>query len=216
MNITERKLVQINVDVQNDFCPGGALPVDYGDEVVAPLNRLASVVREEGGRVIATRDFHPAETSHFGDGENQWPVHCVAGTEGAEFHPELAVALEDSLVIKGTEPDEDAYSGFDGHDEENEDLTLADIITQPGEVRDVSVFIGGLATDYCVRATVLDALEMQKKTKNRMAVYALTDAMRAVDIEPGKGDQAIEEMKAKGAILTTTDEVIRRIRRGEL
>ncbi|OGL34348.1 hypothetical protein A3F64_00125 [Candidatus Saccharibacteria bacterium RIFCSPHIGHO2_12_FULL_42_8] len=212
MNITERKLVQINVDVQNDFCPGGALAVPDGDKVTKPLNKLAYVVREEGGIVVATQDFHPEQTSHF----DQWPVHCVAGTDGADFHPDLSVVLGDRVIIKGTEPGEDAYSGFDGHDEDDPSLTLTKIIEQPGEVRDVSLFIGGLATDYCVRATVLDALKLQKTVKNKLAVYALTDAMRAVNIEPTDGEKSLAEMEAAGAILTTTDEVIRRIRRGEL
>lgn len=210
MNITERKLVQINVDVQNDFCPGGALAVTKGDEVVEPLNKLAYVVREEGGLVVATQDFHPEQTSHF----DEWPVHCVVGTEGAEFHPGLSVRLGDTIVKKGTEADEDAYSGFAGHDEKGR--TLAEIIEQPGEVRDVSVFIGGLATDYCVRATVLDALNLRKKAKNKMAIYAVTDAMRAVNAEAGDDEKALAEMEAEGAVLTTTDEIIRRIRRGEL
>lgn len=212
MNITERKLVQINVDVQNDFCPGGALAVPKGDKVIKPLNKLAYVVREEDGMVISTQDFHPEQTSHF----DQWPVHCVAGTEGAEFHPDLSVTLGDTVVIKGTEPGEDAYSGFAGHDEENEDRTLADIITQPRDTRDINILIGGLATDYCVRATVLDALKLGKKTTNKIAVYALTDAMRAVDVEPGDGEKALAEMEAEGAVLTTTNQIIQRIRRGEL
>lgn len=222
------RLVQINVDVQNDFCPGGSLAVTAGDEVVAPLNKLAQTVREtEGGLVVSTRDFHPEHTSHFGDGEGQWPVHCVAGTEGAEFHPDLDVDEKDLIVTKGDKPGEDAYSGFDGH------VSLQAVIGDFGEDRglrtslekallnkmsytDATVLIGGLATDYCVRATVLDALKLRKKTTSKIAVYALTDAMRAVNIQEADGAEALAEMEAAGAIMTTTDELIARIQKGEL
>ncbi len=204
------RLVQINVDVQNDFCPGGSLAVTAGDEVVAPLNNLARTVREaEGGLVVSTRDFHPEQTSHF----DQWPVHCVADTQGAEFHPQLEVMKADVVVSKGTQADEDAYSGFDGRDDEGR--ALRDILLPNGEIKPIGVLIGGLATDYCVKATVLDALELAK-ANNGLDIYALTDAMRAVNIQETDGAEALAEMEAAGAIMTTTDELIARIQKGEL
>ncbi len=209
MNITERKLVQINVDVQNDFCPGGALAVPKGDEVIQPLNTLAHVVREKGGIVIATQDFHPEQTSHF----EQWPVHCVAGTEGAEFHPGLEVKDVDVVVQKGTEVDEDAYSGFDGKDRAAR--ALKEIVLPDGEIKQVNILIGGLATDYCVKATVLDALELAKDN-DAVTVYALVDAMRAVNIKETDGKEALVDMGVAGARLITTENAINRINRGEL
>lgn len=204
------RLVQINVDVQNDFCPSGSLAVTAGDEVVAPLNKLAQTVREtEGGLVVSTRDFHPEQTSHF----DQWPVHCVAGTQGADFNPGLEVLGGDIVVNKGTNPDEDAYSGFDGRDDKGR--ALKDILLPNGETKPIKVLIGGLATDYCVKATVLDALELAK-TNNGFDIYALTDAMRAVNIQEADGAEALAEMEAAGAIMTTTDELIARIQKGEL
>lgn len=186
--MTPSRFVQVNVDVQNDFCPGGRLGVPEGDAVVAPLNALAQAVRARGGTVVHTGDFHPGVTSHF----DVWPVHCVAGTPGAELRADLDVQPGDPLIHKGTAPDENAYSAFDGRDAAGR--SLADHLAGAVQGGPAAVFVGGLATDYCVRATVLDALNCPGVT-----VYALTDAMRAVNLKPGDGDAALAEMIAAGA-----------------
>jgi nicotinamidase/pyrazinamidase len=172
----------IVVDVQNDFCPGGALAVERGDEVVAPLNRLIREFLERGDPVYKSRDWHPARTKHFADYGGTWPVHCVQGTAGAEFHEDLLDDPRVGVVSKG-QGDEDSYSAFDG-------TTLAEDLRRRG-VREV--WVGGLATDYCVKNTVLDAL------REGFSVRALSDAMRAVNLRPGDGERALEEMREAGA-----------------
>ena len=170
------------VDVQNDFCPGGSLAVERGDEVVAPLNRLIEEFLERGEPVYKSRDWHPAKTKHFADYGGTWPVHCVQNTRGAEFHSDLLDDPRIHVVSKGT-GDEDQYSAFDG-------TTLADELRAQGVTE---IWVGGLATDYCVKDTVLDALSEGFK------VRALTEAMRAVNLRPGDDARAIEEMRRAGA-----------------
>jgi nicotinamidase/pyrazinamidase len=172
----------IVVDVQNDFCPGGSLAVERGDEVVEPLNRLIGEFLGRGLPVYKSRDWHPPRTKHFADYGGTWPAHCVQGTRGAEFHPALDDDPRVLTVSKGT-GDEDTYSAFDG-------TTLAEDLRRRG-VREV--WVGGLATDYCVKNTVLDAL------REGFRVRALSRAMRAVDLRPGDGERAIDEMRAAGA-----------------
>ena len=172
----------IVVDVQNDFCPGGSLAVERGDEVVAPLNRLIEEFLERGEPVYKSRDWHPPETKHFAAYGGTWPVHCVQNTRGAEFHPALSDDPRVRVVSKG-EGDEDSYSAFDG-------TALAADLRREG-VREV--WVGGLATDYCVKNTVLDAL------REGFRVRALRDAMRAVNLQPGDDRRALEEMRAAGA-----------------
>jgi nicotinamidase/pyrazinamidase len=192
----ESQLVHINVDVQNDFCPGGSLAVPEGDRVVPFLNSRAQFVRANGGTVIHTRDWHPPVTSHF-DG---WPVHCVADTPGAAFHPDLDVQPSDIIITKGTEADENNYSGFEGHDAEGR--TMAEVLRSLGKGH-LLVTIGGLATDYCVKATVIDAVKASAEIP--MRVYALTDGMRAVNVNPDDGANALDTMNDFGAILTSTE-----------
>ena len=172
----------IVVDVQNDFCPGGSLAVERGDEVVAPLNRLIEEFLERGEPVFKSRDWHPARTKHFADYGGTWPVHCVQNTRGAEFHKDLLDDPRIQIISKGT-GDEDSYSAFDG-------TKLADLLRAEGVTE---LFVGGLATDYCVKNTVLDALRAGFK------VRALTDAMRAVNLRPGDDARAVEEMRRAGA-----------------
>ncbi|HEX8352205.1 MAG TPA: nicotinamidase [Pyrinomonadaceae bacterium] len=180
-NVKEGRAL-IVVDVQNDFCPGGSLAVGRGDEVVAPLNRLIGEFLARGLPVYKSRDWHPARTRHFADHGGTWPVHCVQGTPGAEFHPDLLEDPRVEVVSKGT-GDEDSYSAFDG-------TALAEDLRRRG-VREV--WVGGLATDYCVKNTVLDAL------REGFRVRALADAMRAVNLRPGDDARALEEMRAAGA-----------------
>jgi nicotinamidase/pyrazinamidase len=179
----------IVVDVQNDFCPGGALAVAQGDEVVAPLNRQIEEFLKRGEPVFKSRDWHPPTTKHFADYGGTWPVHCVQNTKGAEFHPDLLDDIHIRVISKGL-GDTDCYSAFD---ETDLDLQLRRLGVN-------EVWVGGLATDYCVKNTVLDALRKGYKVK------ALKDAMRAVDVQPGDGERAIEEMKAAGAEIVNTSQ----------
>jgi nicotinamidase/pyrazinamidase len=176
------KQALIVVDVQNDFCPGGTLAVAHGDEVVEPLNEQIDAFLDRGAPVYKSRDWHPPTTKHFEAYGGTWPVHCVQNTRGAEFHPALRDDPRITVVSKGL-GDTDCYSAFDETD-------LASQLRQQGIEE---VIVGGLATDYCVKNTVLDAL------KHGFKVKALKNAMRAVDLQPGDGDRAIEEMRAAGA-----------------
>jgi nicotinamidase/pyrazinamidase len=177
----------IVVDVQNDFCPGGSLAVPAGDQVVAPLNRLIDEFLKKGEPVFKTRDWHPPKTKHFANFGGTWPVHCVQNTNGAEFHPALVDDKRIRIISKGL-GDEDSYSGFD-------QTELASELRQLGVDE---VWVGGLATDYCVKNTVLDAINEGFK------VRVVQDAMRPVDLAPGDGDQAIEEMRQAGAKIVSS------------
>lgn len=176
------KQALIVVDVQNDFCPGGTLAVPHGDEVVEPLNKLIDEFLERGDPVYKSRDWHTPTTKHFQKYGGTWPVHCVQNTEGAEFHPALHDDPRIEVISKGL-GDTDCYSAFDE----------TDLASQLREQGVKEVLVGGLATDYCVKNTVLDAL------KNGFQVKALEDAMRPVELQPGDGERAIEEMRAAGA-----------------
>jgi nicotinamidase/pyrazinamidase len=189
----------IVVDVQNDFCPGGALPVAEGDAVVAPLNELM----DRMGLVVATRDWHPPDHGSFRgvgvdadrwsgrDPPGLWPVHCVRGTPGADLHPDLRRDRIDMVVDTGREALSDGYSAFD-------DTDLADRLRERGVQR---LLVGGLATDYCVRCTVLDAL------REGFDVTVVEDAVRAVDVEPGDGRRALDEMRRSGARIAQSADV---------
>jgi nicotinamidase/pyrazinamidase len=183
-----RKRALIVVDVQNDFCPGGALAVAKGDEVVAPLNKLIKEFLERDEPVFKTRDWHPKQTKHFTAYGGTWPVHCVQNTNGAAFHPQLSDDNRIRTISKGM-GDEDSYSGFDG----------TDLAQQLRSLGVEEVWVGGLATDYCVKNTVLDAL------KEGFQVKALENAMRAVDVNPGDGPRAIEAMRESGAEIVDSE-----------
>jgi nicotinamidase/pyrazinamidase len=179
------------VDVQNDFCPDGALGVAGGHDVVAPLNRYAERFAAAGAPVFASRDWHPPRTRHFKEHGGVWPPHCVQDTPGAAFHPALRLPEGAVVLSKGMDPDEDAYSCFQARDDR--ERPFAQVLEARGVRR---LFIGGLATDYCVRATALDAV------RAGFEVVILEDAVRAVDLEPGDGNRAFDEMKAAGARFT--------------
>lgn len=180
------------VDVQNDFCPGGALPVKDGDKVVPVLNRYIERFRRQGLPIFATRDWHPEKTSHFKDYGGAWPPHCIQGTDGAQFHPALELPDDVIIVSKGMDPGEDAYSGFQGRNEQG--AKLGSLLRARGVER---IFVGGLATDYCVKHTVLDGL------KEGFKVVLLEPAVRGVDLQPGDSERAIEEMTRAGAEKST-------------
>jgi len=180
----EKKKALIVVDVQNDFCPGGSLAVAHGDDVVAPLNKLMKEFLDRGEPVFKTRDWHPANTKHFKiNGGSMWPVHCVQNTSGAEFHPDLLDDQRITVISKGFDESADGYSGFDGTD-------LGKKLRDDGVEE---VWVGGLATDYCVKETVLDA------RREGFEVKALADAMLPVNVNPLDGRKALEEMSAAGA-----------------
>jgi nicotinamidase/pyrazinamidase len=177
----------IVVDVQNDFCPGGALAVPKGDDVVPVINGLMPLF----SHVLATQDFHPPAHSSFAEQGGPWPVHCVQGTPGAEFHPSLNTSAIDEIVQKGDDPATDGYSGFAGTD-------LADRLRSLGVKR---VVVTGLATDYCVRATSVEAVG------HGFEVAVVTDAIRAVDVNAGDGEKAVAEMESAGAALIQAEQI---------
>ena len=178
----------IVVDLQVDFCPGGALAVAEGDEIVSPVNRLLDI---PGWRKVATRDWHPADHTSFQAQGGIWPVHCVADTPGAAFHPRMNAGVVEMVVSKATTREAEAYSGFDG-------TSLADDLRTEGIGR---LFVCGLATDYCVKATALDA------RREGFEVVVVEDAIRAVNVEPEDGENAIEEMRAAGCAFALSSEI---------
>jgi len=181
------------VDVQNDFCPGGALAAPGGAAIVPALNRHLADARARHMPVYASRDWHPAETTHFKAFGGTWPPHCVQGTEGAAFHSALELPADTIVVSKGDVSDREGYSAFDGHTEEGR--SLADDL----RARDIDqLFVGGIATDYCVKQTVLDA------TSRGLRVTVLTDAITGIDVHPGDSARAVDEMRAAGANLATS------------
>jgi nicotinamidase/pyrazinamidase len=176
------------IDFQNDFCPGGALAVAEGDQIAEPIGRLW----ERFDHVFATRDWHPPDHSSFETEGGPWPVHCVQGTPGAELHPSMDEVEIEAIVDVGREREDQGYSGFEKSD-------LAEMMRERG-VEEVAVC--GLATDYCVRASAIDAC------REGFDTTVVTDAIRAVDVEPGDGERAVEDMQAAGAKLATSDELL--------
>jgi nicotinamidase/pyrazinamidase len=176
------------VDVQNDFCPGGALAVSEGDQVVPVLNEWIEKARARGVPVFASRDWHPPNHVSFKQRGGPWPSHCVQGTLGAGFHADLKLPADVRIVSKGEMPDRDSYSAFGGTD-------LAQSLRRAGVKR---LWIGGLALDYCVRATALDAI------KEGFEVHVVVEATRAVNVAPGDGSRSLEEVKSAGGILDPT------------
>jgi nicotinamidase/pyrazinamidase len=168
----------IIVDVQNDFCPGGALAVSEGDQVVDALNALAA----RFPLVVATRDWHPADHGSFAEFGGPWPVHCVQGSRGAELHPAIDREQIDVVVDKGQVADREGYSGF-------EDTGLEELLRQRGVD---TVHVGGLALDYCVRATALDA------RRAGFDVVVHRDATRAVNAAPGDDVRTVRELSEAG------------------
>ncbi len=176
----------IVVDVQKDFCPGGALEVPQGDQVIPGINRARECAERENRPVMFSRDWHPRKTVHFQDKGGQWPPHCIQNTPGAEFCPGLNVPEDYPVFSKGMDPQYDGYSAFDGVDEQGRQL---DEFLRRKDIEEL--YVAGLATDYCVKATCLDALDKGYR------VYVLEDAIRGVD--PDDSREAVEKMKKQGA-----------------
>lgn len=179
------------IDVQRDFLPGGALAVPGGDEVVEPLNRYVRLFAARSLPVFASRDWHPANHCSFTAQGGPWPAHCVADTSGAQFAPQLRLPEDVQIVSKASEPDHEAYSDFSGGD-------FKERLRRQGVRR---LFAGGLATEYCVLATVRDALA------HGYRVVLLADAIRAIDRQPGDGRRAIDEMTRLGAVAVNWENI---------
>lgn len=183
------------VDVQNDFCPGGALGIHGGHKIIPNLNRYIKFFEKEKLPILVTRDWHPKVTKHFEQFGGIWPTHCVEGSPGAQFHPDLKFP-EDALVMsKGMDPEKDSYSAF--HATDSSGMVLANLLNIFGVTE---IYIGGLATDYCVKFSALDAL------KSGLNVFILTDAIAGVNLLPEDSSLALEEMVSRGAKKTISDE----------
>jgi len=181
----------IVVDAQNDFMPGGSLPVAEGDKIVPEINELIKGLGRTLDLVVFTMDWHPPKHCSFKKNGGIWPVHCVMGTKGAELHNDLLVNSDDRIIIKGNDLNVDSYSAF--YDNERKHKTeLTDFLKSKGAK---NIIICGLATDYCVKFTVLDAIS----EGFRVALYTM--GCRGVNINPGDADKAIKEMKDAGATI---------------
>jgi nicotinamidase/pyrazinamidase len=181
------------VDIQRDFCPGGALPVDDGDKIIPAVNELITAFQKAGLPVFFTRDWHPKNHVSFKAYGGVWPPHCIRNTPGARFHPSLAVPMDAEVIDKGTLQAEDAYSGFQGTD-------LA------RELRDLHVkqiYVAGLATDYCVKNTVVDGAAEGFDT------YVVIDCVKGVNLKPTDSAAALRTMLSRGAEQTTSDRLLK-------
>jgi nicotinamidase/pyrazinamidase len=178
-------------DIQNDFCPGGSLAVPAGDAIIPLVNLYIDLFRSQGSTIVATRDWHPASHCSFYEHGGPWPPHCIQGTWGGQFHPALHLPAGCLIISKATDPNREAYSSFEG-------TSLAERLR---EARATTVFITGLATDYCVKHTALDA----RKLGFRAVV--LHDAVRGIDATPGDSDRAIRTMQEAGALIGSAAEV---------
>ncbi len=187
----ERATGLVIVDVQKDFCPGGTLAVRDGDKVVPVINQYIELFDKAYLPVFVTRDWHPEDHMSFRVKGGPWPPHCIQESEGAEFHPDLFVPENALIISKALRPDADAYSGFEGT---NLELDLR-------REKVCRLLVGGLATDYCVKNTVLDARRLG------FEVYLLMDAIRGVDVKEGDSEKAVEEMKRQGALPLTLEQV---------
>jgi nicotinamidase/pyrazinamidase len=185
------------VDVQRDFCEGGALAVPGGDRVVPVLNRCVDAAMRGGLAIYASRDWHPAVSEHFKAYGGDWPPHCVQGSEGAQFHSDLRLPASTVVISKGDDPRRHGYSAFEGHTSDGR--SLADDLRRRGIER---LYVGGLATDYCVRSSVVDA------RRAGLQVAVLQDAVAGIDVRAGDTDRAFTEMRDAGAELTTSGEFL--------
>lgn len=187
----------IVVDVQRDFCPGGALPVKSGDEIIEPTNKLISLFEKEGLPIFFTRDWHPADHCSFKSRGGPWPPHCVKNTRGADFYPSLRVPKDAAIISKVIRKDREAYSGFQG-------TKLAELLKG---LRVDELFVVGLATDYCVKNTVLDGIS------RGFRVSVVSDCVRGVNLRPADSANAFRSMVAEGARKLRSDSVIKEMRR---
>jgi nicotinamidase/pyrazinamidase len=184
----DRRSALLVVDIQKDFCAGGALPAPGGADIIPAVNRHLVDARSREMPVYATRDWHPPSTSHFKEYGGVWPPHCVQGTAGAQFHPELKLPPDAIVVNKGDDPQRHGYSAFDGHTSTGK--ALLDDLRDRHVTR---VYLMGIATDYCVRESALDAL------RAGLEVRVLADSIAGIDARPGDAQRALDEISAAGA-----------------
>lgn len=180
------------VDMQKDFCPGGRLPVKDCLGIIENINKYLVKFKERNYPIFASRDWHPSETSHFKEHGGKWPEHCIQDTEGAEFHPELRLPEDVIIISKGVSKDKDSYSAFEGHSKNHKSLEA--LLKEMG-IREL--YVCGVATDYCVKSSSLDALGLGLK------VYLLMDAIKGVDVNPGDSQRALDEMLKSGVVKLT-------------
>jgi len=184
------------VDPQNDFCPGGSLAVPEGDKIIPAINKYIRIFTKAGLPVFASRDWHPKKTAHFKKFGGVWPSHCIQNTKGAEFHPRLKLPKQAVLLYKGMDPEKDSYSVFQAQDFNG--MEFLNLLKYLG-IKEL--YVGGLATDYCVKLSVLDAL------KRGLKVKLLTDAIKGVNLSPTDSQRAIIEMARRGAQKITLKEM---------
>lgn len=184
------------VDVQKDFCPGGALAVPEGDKIIPALNKYIKLFSQSKLSIFASRDWHPQKTKHFKKFGGIWPAHCVQKTKGAEFHPKLKLPKETIILSKGMDPQIDSYSAFQAEDANGQPfLNLLKILGIE------ELYVAGLATDYCVKSSCLDAIKFCFKVK------LLTDAIKGVNLKKNDSDEAIKEMVKGGAKLVSLKDI---------
>ncbi|MDD5730771.1 MAG: bifunctional nicotinamidase/pyrazinamidase [Candidatus Omnitrophica bacterium] len=184
------------VDVQNDFCPGGKLAVAKGDKIIPAINKCIKIFSAKGLPVFLTRDWHPEKTAHFKKFGGVWPEHCIQNTKGAEFHPKLKFPKEAIILSKGMDPGKDSYSAFHAQDHNGREFSL--LLRMFGITE---IFIAGIATDYCVKFSSLDAL------KEGLKIYVLADAVKGVDLKPQDSENALKEISGRGAKLIKSEEL---------
>jgi nicotinamidase/pyrazinamidase len=192
----EAKRALIVVDIQKDFCPGGALPVTGGDKIIPAVNELVRAFEKEGLPIFFTRDWHPRNHVSFRANGGPWPSHCVQDTPGASFHPSLAVPADARVIDKGTLQGEDAYSGFQGTDLAHELHNL--------HVKEI--YVAGLATDYCIKNTVLDGVAKGFET------YVIADCVKGVNLKRTDSANALRAMLSRGAVQTTSGRLAKGLR----
>lgn len=193
MTTYDRSTALVVIDVQNDFADtNGSLHVPNGDEIVPLVNAEIAAAHEAGAPVYYTQDWHPPSTPHFEKDGGIWPVHCVEDTWGAEFHPELTVG---GPIVRKGDDGRDGYSGFSARDPRSGELSVTPLDSMLKAMERERLIVCGLASDYCVLETVLDAVRLGYHVEVR------ADAIRAVDLRPGDGERAVERMRASGATI---------------
>jgi len=206
----------IVVDIQNDFMPNGALPVEEGDVIVEEINQVAQKFKNNGAKIILTQDWHPNDHKSFASthpGKNPgdefqtedgaigpvlWPDHCVQGTKGAEFHKDLNLEIADAIIQKGTNPEIDSYSGF----LENDKKSKTGLAAQLKSMDIKRIFVSGLALDYCCAYTAIDGVDFGFET------YFFIDLTRGIDLPPGNISNSIDQMKKKSIKFLNIDSVM--------
>ena len=213
MNIDNTNALLI-VDMQNDFMPGGALPVEEGDQIIDRINQISEIFKLNNGKIILTQDWHPKNHKSFASSYNDknpgdeyhsdgigpilWPDHCVQGTKGAQFHDKLNIDLAHTIIRKGFNPEVDSYSAFIENDKKSETKLKGYL----NSFKIKKIFICGLALDYCCYYTALDGIDFGYE------VYFLVNLTRGIDLPPGNISKALQHMKEKGIKFATKDHLI--------